>query len=158
MKRLYLFIYVLLIIACSNKPNSKNKTESKNETIIPKEISIVLSSSDNMLFDKKFIYVNSRQKITLTLNHTGKLDKKIMGHNFVLLKNGVDVTEYATRAMTARDNEYIAEGEDAIAYTKLIGGGESDTIIFDAPEKGSYTYICSFPGHYGIMRGVLVVK
>ena len=60
--------------------------------------------------------------------------------------------------MRARDNEYIADGDDAIAYTKLIGGGESDTIIFDAPLKGSYTYICSFPGHYGVMKGVLVVK
>tara|TARA_B100000780_G_scaffold68338_1_gene45222 strand:- start:1118 stop:1585 length:468 start_codon:yes stop_codon:yes gene_type:complete len=155
MKKIYLLSFILLI-GCSN--TAKNKTDSKSETKVPKEISIELSSSDNMLFDKKFIYVNSRQKITLTLNHTGQFDKKIMGHNFVLLKKGVDVTDYATRAMSARDNEYIAEGDDAIAYTKIIGGGQSDTIIFDAPQKGSYTYICSFPGHYGIMRGILIVK
>ena len=155
MKKIYLLSFILLI-GCSN--TAKNKTDSKSQTKVPKEILIELSSSDNMLFDKKFIYVNSRQKITLTLNHIGEFDKKIMGHNFVLLKKGVDVTEYATRAMKARDNEYIAEGDDVIAHTNLIGGGESDTIIFDAPEKGSYIYICSFPGHYGVMRGILIVK
>ena len=155
MKKIYLLSFILLI-GCSN--TAKNKTDLKSETKVPKEISIELSSSDNMLFDKKFIYVNSRQKITLTLNHTGQVDKKIMGHNLNKKKKGVDVTDYATRAMSARDNEYIAEGDDAIAYTKIIGGGQSDTIIFDAPQKGSYTYICSFPGHYGIMRGILIVK
>ena len=111
-----------------------------------------------MLFDKNIIYVNSRQKVTLTLEHTGKMDKKIMGHNFVLLKKDVDVVSFATRAMVARDSEYIPEGNETIAYTKLIGGGESDTIVFEAPEKGSYTYICSFPGHYGVMKGILIVK
>ena len=138
--------------------NPKPKIDSNNESSIPKEIEIVLSSNDNMLFDKQIIYVSSRQKITLTLNHNGKLDKKIMGHNFVLLKAGVDVVDFATRALEARDNEYIPEGDEIIAYTKLIGGGQSDTITFDAPTKGSYNYICSFPGHYGIMKGILVVK
>jgi|TARA_B110000914_G_C15363326_1_gene399614 azurin len=157
MKKIY-FLAFVLFIGCSNNPKNEKKEGSENQIKTPKEISIELLSSDNMLFDKKFIYVNSRQKITLTLSHTGKMDKKIMGHNFVLLKKGVDVTEYANRAMRARDNEYIADGDDAIAYTKLIGGGESDTIVFDAPVKGSYTYICSFPGHYGVMKGVLIVK
>lgn len=157
MKKIYCLAFVLFI-GCSNNSKNEKKEGSENQIKTPKEISIELLSSDNMLFDKKFIYVNSRQKITLTLSHTGKMDKKIMGHNFVLLKKGVDVTEYANRAMRARDNEYIADGDDAIAYTKLIGGGESDTIVFDAPVKGSYTYICSFPGHYGVMKGILIVK
>jgi len=157
MKKIYYFILILLI-DCANSTNKKAEVSSEDETKISKEISIELFSNDNMLFDKKILYVNSRQQITLTLYHTGEFDKKIMGHNFVLLKKEVDVTEFAMRAIKAPDNEYIPEGDDVIAYTKLIGGGENDTIVFDAPEKGSYTYICSFPGHYGIMRGILIVK
>lgn len=152
-----LTIFLFVIVACGDSV-TKTKIDSPNESSIPKEINIVLSSNDNMLFDKQILYASSRQKITLTLNHNGKLDKKIMGHNFVLLKSGIDVIDFATRALEARDNEYIPEGDEIIAYTKLIGGGESDTIIFDAPTKGSYNYICSFPGHYGIMKGILVVK
>ena len=156
MNRLYI-LFLLIAFSCGGN-NPKTKIDSNNESSIPKEIKIILSSNDNMLFDKQIIYASSRQKITLTLNHNGKLDKKIMGHNFVLLKAGVDVVDFATRALEARDNEYIPEGDEVIAYTKLIGGGESDTITFDAPTKGSYNYICSFPGHYGIMKGILVIK
>jgi|TARA_Y100000996_G_scaffold360044_1_gene302290 azurin len=156
MNRLYI-LFLLIAFSCGGN-NPKTKIDSNNESSIPKEIKIILSSNDNMLFDKQIIYAFSRQKITLTLNHNGKLDKKIMGHNFVLLKAGVDVVDFATRALEARDNEYIPEGDETIAYTKLIGGGESDTITFDAPTKGSYNYICSFPGHYGIMKGILVIK
>mgnify|MGYP005726919881 FL=1 len=81
-----------------------------------------------------------------------------MGHNFVLLKDGVNVSEFAERAAAARDSEYIPEGDEVLAYTKLIGGGESDTITFKAPMKGNYTFICSFPGHWGLMKGKLIVK
>ena len=81
-----------------------------------------------------------------------------MGHNFVLLKKETDLDDFAQRAMLARENEYIPDGDETITYTKMIGGGESDTITFSAPEKGSYVYICTFPGHYGLMKGVLVVN
>ena len=55
-------------------------------------------------------------------------------------------------------NTKLREGDEVIVYTKLLGGGESDTITFDAPEKGYYTFLCTFPGHWGLMKGKLVVK
>ncbi|MGD1893724.1 MAG: plastocyanin/azurin family copper-binding protein [Cyclobacteriaceae bacterium] len=45
-----------------------------------------------------------------------------------------------------------------IVHTKFIGGGESDTITFEAPSPGTYDYICSFPGHYALMQGKLIVE
>jgi azurin len=111
-----------------------------------------------MQYDKKVLSASPGQEITLTLNHTGKGQKTMMGHNFVLLKKGVDVDDFARRAIEARDTEFIPEGDEMIAYTKLIGGGESVTISFEAPEKGIYNFICSFPAHYQLMRGQLIVK
>tara|TARA_B100001559_G_scaffold130399_1_gene109724 strand:+ start:5006 stop:5389 length:384 start_codon:yes stop_codon:yes gene_type:complete len=125
---------------------------------LEKEIKIILNSDDLMRFDKNMLLVQSGQKITLTLNHIGKMDKLIMGHNFVLLKKDVDVMAFAEKAVLAKNNEYIPEGDEVIVYTKLLGGGESDTITFDAPEKGYYTFLCTFPGHWGLMKGKLVVK
>ena len=58
-----------------------------------------------------------------------------------------------------KEKEYIPDGgNQVIVHTKLIGGGESDTITFDAPEKGTYEFICSFPGHYMSMKGKLIIK
>ena len=159
-KVLFITLIFLISLGCKKtvgkKESNISKTEKKSE--YSKKISLVLSSSDNMLFDKNMLVVQSGQEVTLTLNHTGKFNKSVMGHNFVLLKDGVNVSEFAERAAAARDSEYIPEGDEVLAYTKLIGGGESDTITFKAPMKGNYTFICSFPGHWGLMKGKLIVK
>jgi azurin len=86
------------------------------------------------------------------------VSKEFMGHNFVLLKKGVNINEYAKKAVLAKSNDYIPNSDETIAYTKMLGGGESTTISFSAPEAGIYTYICSFPGHYMMMRGELIVN
>ena len=163
MKFLYplIFLFSFIIFSCQNtnqKKEPKMKSSGKEEITLEKEIKIILNSDDLMRFDKNMLLVQSGQKITLTLNHTGKMDKLIMGHNFVLLKKDVDVAAFAEKAVLAKNNEYIPEGEEVIVYTKLLGGGESDTITFDAPEKGYYTFLCTFPGHWGLMKGKLVVK
>jgi azurin len=110
-----------------------------------------------MLFDKTSLLAKAGKNIRFTLNHTGKIGKEFMGHNFVLLKIGTDVDDFAKRAVKSKNTDYIPGGEDTIAYTKMIGGGESTTINFKAPEPGEYEYICSFPGHYNLMRGKLIV-
>ncbi|WP_031530405.1 azurin [Dyadobacter crusticola] len=121
---------------------------------------IVIKGTDAMQFDVKEIKVKAGQKVKLTLTHSGKLAKTAMGHNWVLLKPGVDVATFGSKAAAARETEYIPASEKAsiIAHTKLVGGGESDTIEFTAPAKGTYTYICSFPGHYALMKGTFVVE
>lgn len=166
MKKIKILLLLTFVISCGgNTDSKKNKFEykaiEKNEDDLDKnskETFILINSNDLMKFDQNELRVFEGQKITLTLNHTGKMSKEIMGHNFVLLKKETNLNDFAQRAMLARENEYIPDGNETIAYTKMIGGGESDTITFTAPEKGSYTYICSFPGHYGLMRGVLIVS
>ena len=111
-----------------------------------------------MLFDRSVIKVKAGEPVNLTLYHTGKISKEFMGHNFVLLKEGTDVDDFAQRAMVAKDTDYIPEGDETYAYTKMIGGGESDSITFDSPEPGTYVFLCTFPGHYQIMRGDFIVE
>ena len=166
MKKINIILLFIIVISCGGNTDSKKnkfkyKAIEKKEGELDKnsiETFIIINSSDLMKFDQNELRVFEGQKITLTLNHTGKMSKEIMGHNFVLLKKDTNLNDFAQRAMLARDNEYIPDGNETIAYTKMIGGGESDTITFTAPEKGSYTYICTFPGHYGLMRGVLIVS
>ncbi|MBA3468159.1 MAG: cupredoxin domain-containing protein [Herpetosiphonaceae bacterium] len=87
--------------------------------------------------------------VTLTFNNKG-----IVPHNWTLVNQG-DEDKAATEAQTAApDYKYAA----AIAQTKMLNGSESDTITFDVG-PGTYTYICTFPGHYiSGMKGTLVVK
>ena len=169
MKNLILFVFsILLIISCSGFEKKEKKEKFKYERIKevsekipinnPNDFKVILNSFDNMIYDKNKIEVNSGKNIVLTLNHKGKISKEFMGHNFVLLKKGVNVDEYAKKAVLARSNDYIPNSDETIAYTKMLGGGESTTISFLAPEAGVYTYICTFPGHYMMMRGELIVN
>jgi len=120
---------------------------------------IELLSNDQMRFDKNQLKVKAGQRVQLTLKHTGNLPASVMGHNFVLLKKGTDVADFAREAVSAAENHYVPEGSnDVIAYTPIIGGGEEVTIEFDAPAPGTYTFICSFPGHYVMMKGTFVVE
>ncbi|AUD79045.1 azurin [Kangiella profundi] len=120
---------------------------------------VVVNSDDAMKFDVSEIKVKAGEEIKLTLNHTGKLAKDVMGHNFVVLAQGTDVQAFANAAIQAKANDYIPEGNDSVlAHTKVIGGGESDTITFTLKEKGTYEFICSFPGHSFMMKGVIIVE
>ena len=169
MKNIILFTFsILLFISCGGGEKKEKKEKFKYErtkessenipTINPDDFKIILNSFDNMIYDKNKIEVNSGKNIVLTLNHKGKVSKEFMGHNFVLLKKGVNVDEYARKAVLAKSNDYIPNSDETIAYTKMLGGGESTTISFSTPEAGIYTYICSFPGHYMMMRGELIVN
>jgi len=110
-----------------------------------------------MKYDQTKLTAKAGTNIVLTLTHTGKLDKAVMGHNFVLLKEGTDVAAFAADAIKAAANDYDPESDAIIAHTKMIGGGESVTIRFPAPEAGTYNFICTFPGHYALMKGEFIV-
>ncbi|MCV6630136.1 MAG: azurin [Flavobacteriaceae bacterium] len=145
-----------------SKATAKEKTEAPapKEEKIPVEGTLVeLESDDMMKYNKSEIRVPAGQKVTLVLKHVGKMSKDVMGHNFVLLKQGVDMATFAGVASAAKDNDYIpADTKDIIAHTKTLGGGETTYIIFDAPEKGTYEFLCSFPAHYAMMKGQFIVE
>lgn len=100
-------------------------------------------------------------EVSVTLTHTGKLPAAAMGHNWVLMP--ADALEsVATAGMSAGvEGNYIPSGDDRIvASTRLVAGGESDSITFslDALDAGtSYIYACTFPGHWSVMRGTFTV-
>ncbi|MCI9845481.1 azurin [Flavobacterium pectinovorum] len=122
---------------------------------------ILLQSNDDMRFDKNEITVKEGQLVKITLKHMGKMPKTAMGHNFVLLKKGVSLSDFANKAAQAVGPEYELPAEisaSTIIYTKMIGGGESVTVEFQAPAKGTYDYLCSFPGHYAMMKGLFIVQ
>ena len=122
---------------------------------------LTIEGNDQMKFNKNKLTVYEGQKVTLTLKHVGKMPVESMGHNWVLLTKGTEVSTFGTAAVNAGiEADHIpSEKEDQIiAHTELIGGGEETSVTFEAPKPGTYTFICSFPGHYSLMRGKFVVK
>ncbi|MFD2255173.1 plastocyanin/azurin family copper-binding protein [Luteolibacter algae] len=123
---------------------------------------VEITGNDQMQFSTKAFEVTEGQKVVLTFKHIGQLPAVAMGHNVVILKPDTQIPAFAAKCAPAKDNGYIPEDaeskEQMVAHTKLIGGGESDEITFTAPAAGDYPFICSFPGHFAIMQGVMTVK
>ena len=136
------------------------RSTTSTETLADGEIvEIKLTGDDQMRFDKTELRVREGQTVRLTFEHVGKMAKNVMGHNFVLLTPGTDINQFGQEAVQAAENDYVPQNTtQVIAHTKMLGGGESTTIEFVAPKAGTYDFICSFPGHYAIMRGKFIVQ
>lgn len=121
-----------------------------------------ITANDTMKFDTTAIEVQPGQPVTIVLKNVGNTPKFSMGHNLIVLKNGVDPVTFVTACAQFPAQEYVSPDEkgNIIASTKLLGPGESDEIQFTAPRQtGDYDYVCSFPGHFQVgMRGVMTVK
>ena len=164
MKKIFIaltFAASLLIVVCNGVSNSSSSSESTKEekTSTPAanvSNDIQITANDQMKFSTNELHVKANEKVTLTMKNEGTQPKESMGHNFVLLKDGTDLPTFAQAAIQAPDH-IPANNPAIIAHTKLLGPGESDTIEFTVP-AGSYTYICSFPGHYLTMTGTLTAE
>ena len=121
---------------------------------------VTIESNDAMQFNLKEITVDrSCKAFTVNLKHVGKLPGTAMGHNWVLVKTS-DLQAVATEGMKAGPAQGYLKPDDTrvIAHTEIIGGGESDSVTFDVAgldEGTEYSFFCSFPGHWSVMKGVL---
>lgn len=166
----WLLVAPLLLLGCGDSTEHEGHNHHQSGTSTTqggdvktdpnaKEATVKLYGGDDMTYSTREIRVKTGQKITLILTHTGKMPKSTMGHNFVLLQRDVAVNDFANEAAKFQKNDFIPEDQSQIiAHTKMLGGGESDTITFDAPSAGVYNYLCSFTGHSAIMRGKFIVE
>ncbi|MBB5032361.1 PVC-type heme-binding CxxCH protein [Prosthecobacter vanneervenii] len=112
---------------------------------------------ERMMYDVKELTVKSGKKVKLTF-----ANPDFMPHNILLVNPG-KADEVATQAMALGakgfETGFIPANTNILWHSKLLDNGKQQVIEFTAPAKpGDYPYICSFPGHYLIMRGVLHVK
>jgi azurin len=112
---------------------------------------------EKMSYDVKELTVKAGRKIRLTFANAD-----FMPHNIMLVKPGTaDAVGEKAIALGAQgfDVGFIPKTEDILWHSKLLDNGKEEVIDFTAPASpGDYPYICSFPGHHLIMRGVLKVK
>jgi azurin len=123
---------------------------------------VEIQGTDAMKFSVVTIEAKPGERIRVVLKVVGTMPKAAMSHNFVLLNAGVNAMDFVNKSMMAAATAYIAPELKAqvLASTGMAGGGETVQVEFAAPAKaGSYTFLCSFPGHFAAgMKGTLVVK
>jgi len=122
-----------------------------------------IGAGDNMQFSAKSMSAPaSCANVTVTLNHTGQFPKNAMGHNWVLTTEADFKGVAMDGGSAGLRNNYMKEGDArVIAATSIIGGGESTSVTFSTEGMTAgtaYTFFCSFPGHWGIMKGTFTLN
>jgi azurin len=72
---------------------------------------------------------------------------------------GLAANEMAKDPKEAQRGQYVPKSKKVLHATRMIAPLSATALRFTAPKKpGDYPYICTFPGHWIIMKGVMVVK
>lgn len=177
---LYLTSLLIFVSACGN--NDQKEKESSSNEIRTIEIygldqmkyavkdqgetlgtgEMVESAGGNSYRLLKDIKAEPGELIRIKLTAATNLPPESMSHNWILLKPEADPDAFAKAAIQAKDQNYIPgdRTDNIIARTDLASGGKTVEITFTVPDqKGSYDYLCSFPGHYTAgMTGKLIVE
>ena len=112
---------------------------------------------EKLLYDTKKFTVRTGQKVTVLFKNDD-----YPPHNLIFVKPGT-ADEVAALAIALGAEGFAKQfrpDTDKILWgSTMLEHGQRATIQFTAPTPGDYPYVCTFPGHSVIMRGVMhVVK
>lgn len=112
-----------------------------------------------MKYDKSILEVKHGSNVSIVFKNNG-----IMAHNILVLRPGSkNIVGMAADQMIsqndAKDKDYIPDLDEVLFHTPLVDPGKEFKLVFKVPEqKGDYPFLCTFPGHWRIMQGILKVK
>ena len=111
---------------------------------------------EKMKYNVKSIDVKAGKKIRIVFSNPDFLP-----HNLLVVKpKTADKVAAAAVAMGAEGfaKGFRPDSSDILAGTKMLDNKQKETIEFTLPGKGTYEFVCTFPGHHILMRGTLNAK
>jgi len=120
---------------------------------------IDVEAGKNLTFATRLIRVKAGERVQFTFTNPD-----VVPHNWVLVKpNSLSrVGDLANKLIADPEavlRQYVPKSDDVLVYTDIVPSQQSFTIWFNAPsEKGRYPYLCTFPGHWMVMNGEMVVE
>ena len=121
---------------------------------------VIKTVHEQMRYDTTRLVVEAGKPMEIIIEN---LDA--MPHNFLIVDAGARQA-VAEAVQTRRPDEFDKQGRPYVpekdkrvhAATKLVEPGQKETIQWTAPNReGEYEYVCTFPGHWMIMWGRIVV-
>ncbi len=127
---------------------------AKSSSLTEVRISTVV---EKMRYDVTEFTVRAGNDVRLTF-----ANPDYMPHNLVVTEpKSADKVAKAALALGSKgfEKDYVPESDKIIAASELVDHGEEEVLEFTAPKKpGDYQYVCTFPGHHVLMRGIMKVR
>jgi azurin len=121
--------------------------------------SLSVEAGKNLTYSTRILRAKTGESVELTFTNPD-----VVPHNWVLVRPDALATvgELANKLIADPEavlHHYVPKTDDVLIYTDIVPAGESTTIYFQAPaKKGRYPYLCTFPGHWMVMNGELIVE
>jgi putative membrane-bound dehydrogenase-like protein len=112
-----------------------------------------------MKFDKASFTVKAGSQVTIDFENPD-----FMQHNLVVGQKGTMETIGKAADELARDPKgaemnFVPKIPQVIAATRLVDPEGRESLVFVAPtEPGEYPFVCTVPGHWRIMNGIMIVE
>jgi DNA-binding transcriptional ArsR family regulator len=113
---------------------------------------------EKLLFDVKLFVVEGGKPVQIVL-----VNPDAMPHNLVVgqpgsLKDVATLAGSMTQSADPDVKSFVPNTPLVLHATKLVQGGDTERLGFTAPATpGEYVYVCTFPGHWLRMYGVMLV-
>lgn len=153
-------------IETSKDPKEKQikttETLEKRMNKLPKswkkvDKTIIIGTKPGMKYDIESFNLKPNEKVKLTFKNFDD-----MQHNLLIVSpgSGNEIGELAMKmGLNGPKMNYIPKNKKVLFHTNLLQPKSEETIYFIAPEQiGKYEFICTYPGHYFIMRGIINIK
>jgi azurin len=120
---------------------------------------VTIRTAGNLSYATRTVHVRAGEPIALTLDNPD-----VVPHNWALARPGTLERVGHLANLLISDPEavvrhYIPRTSDILVYTDVVLPKEKATVYFHAPNQpGSYPFLCTFPGHWLVMNGDLVVE
>ena len=128
-------------------------------TRLPDARMVRIESRENLQFSTRTLEATAGEILKLTFGNPD-----VVPHNWALIKSGSlekigDLTNRLVNDPDAFLRHYVPDSQDVICYTDIVEPKGEGAIYFRVPnEPGRYPYLCTFPGHWMVMNGELIVK
>ena len=125
---------------------------------VPNARQIVLRTGKNLSYETRSLNAKPGEMLELKL-----VNPDVVPHNWALVQPGSlkEVGEMANRLIADPEavvRQYIPDSDRVIVYTDVVAPQSEFSIFFRAPEQpGNYPFLCTFPGHWMVMNGVMTV-
>jgi azurin len=143
----------------SSLPAEEADAARKKLAAVRIAVFVVRTVVEQMRYDTPRIVVQAGKSFEIVFDNPD-----VMPHNLVIVKPGTrEKVGTAATAMTpdqrdTRGRAFIPESSDVINATRLIETGQSESLRIPAiRQEGTYEYVCTFPGHWPLMFGQLIV-
>ena len=136
--------------------HSENSAEGMRADTLIIELGVIVGQ---MKYDQPLITVQAGEPVVIVFKNND-----VMLHNILILEPGAKekVGMAADKMVSQPDAQkkgFIPVMDEILFSTPLVNPGNAYRLKFNAPEQqGEYPFICTFPGHWRIMQGVMMVE